>query len=87
MENCDDTQKKTVLLALREIELRELHLIYRLECRDGFWISVVLGKEQATEFVGSNLERAWGLYRAVSEGAVTPCTLGDVCRDFFAFVK
>lgn len=87
MENCDGTQKKAVLLALREIEHRDLHLIYRLECRDGFWISVALGKEQSAEFVGSDLERAWGLYCAVSEGAVTPCTLEDICNDFFAFVR
>lgn len=87
MENCEDTQKEPILLALREVKHRELHLIYRLECNRGFWLSVALGDERADTFVGSDLERAWELFGAVSAGRVTPCTLEEVCADFFAFVK
>ena len=87
MENNGDTQKPRMVLAVREEWLERMHLEFRLECLEGFWLSVTMQKERACVFVGSDLERAWELFCAVSRGGVTPCTLEDVCRDYFAFAK
>ena len=87
MENDENTQKQGVVLAVRETECGPLHLIYRLECLDGFRISVSLREECESVFAGSDPERAWELFCAVSRGGVTPCTLADVCDDYFAFIR
>jgi len=73
------------ILAERTQFAAGLSLAYRLAFENGFWITVDCGEDAEQAFLGSDLESAWRLFCACVEGCVTPCTLDDVCRDYFCF--
>ena len=75
--------KETTVLAERTAYAARMSLRYRLERENGFWISVTSGTDTARAYLGSDLETAWSLFCACERGRVTPCTLEDVCCDFF----
>ena len=83
LEDSMDQIRKTTVLAERTIHTARLCLRYRLECDNGFWISVAGEKELARVPLGSDLEAAWSLFCSCVRGSVTPCSLEEICEDFF----
>ena len=77
-----EIETKRMLLARREAQVGCLHLVYRLEKSDGFWIVAECGTESAACEIGSDLGLAWELFSAVVDGTVTPCVLDEICRDW-----
>ncbi len=75
--------KETTVLAERTAYTARMGLHYRLESEKGFWISVTSETDSARAYLGSDLETAWSLFCACVKGTVTPCSLEDVCCDFF----
>lgn len=64
-----------------------LDYYFTVESRGGeprFGVSVRLGEEGASGYLGNRLGRALELYTLIVKGAVTPCSLYDVLSDFTA---
>lgn len=78
-----ESEQDIKILAERTQHAAGLSLLYRLEFSKGFWLSVTNGEEQASAFLGSDMECAWLLFCQCTKGCVTPCTLEAVCEDFF----
>ena len=71
------------ILAERTQHTAGLSFFYRLGFSKGFWLTVSSREEEASTFLGSDLESAWRLFSLCAKGLVTPCTLEEVCTDFF----
>lgn len=78
-----EQQRDIGIVAERTQYAAGMRLTYRLTFEKGFWLTVVCGKEDARRYLGSDMESAWLLFCLCVKGGVTPCTLGDVCDDFF----
>ena len=78
-----ESERNIEILAERTQHAAGLSFLYRLEFSKGFWITVAKGEEEERAFVGGDMELACLLFSLCVKGCVTPCTLGEICTDFF----
>ena len=80
-----ENKEKQKILADAVIRYGGMLLRYRLidtgEIAERFHVVAVNGRECAEFPVGDDICFASDCYRAVRDGSVTPCTLGDVIAD------
>lgn len=79
---CQNDRERAVLLAQKEAQAGTLRLVYRLESKNGFWMSVACEEEIKRVFLGRDLEIAWSFFCEAARGSVTPCVLGEVFGDW-----
>lgn len=77
--------KNEILLAQTEKTLLGEDIRYMLFARNGkaviFCVTIEYMNDRETLPIGSSLGEATEIFSALSEGAVTPCTLADVVAD------
>ena len=80
-----ENKEKQIILADEGIRYGGMCLRYQLvdtgEIAERFHVIAVNGEERAEFPVGNDICFASDCYRAVRDGGVTPCTLGDVIAD------
>ncbi len=78
---------RALILTQDHVRFGGMQLEYTLSVREGvpsnrFEVCVRMECEETVADAGDRLDFAMECYRRIVSGIVTPCTLGDVMRDF-----